>query len=132
MSKETDRKSQILGMGFHKASYRLLRRILYGMLIELNRTKCYRCKNEIMSVNDLSVEHKKAWQSSENPLEMFFDLSNISFSHKSCNSKAAVNPRKKYATKEEYKREMMNRANAKRRFVYDPDIRRIYYERTGY
>jgi len=132
LSKYTKRKDEILGMGFHKASYKLLRMILYDFLVQSNRTKCFRCKNEIMSVNELSIEHKEAWQSSSNPLEMFFDLANIAFSHRSCNSKAAINPRKKYATREEYKRAMLDRKNEKKRTVYDPDLRRLYYERTGY
>lgn len=132
MNEQTKRKNEILGMGFHKASYQLSRKILFSLLLELKRTKCYRCGDEILSVKELSIDHKKAWQSSENPFETFFNLDNISFSHRGCNAKAAVNPRKKYASKVEYQRARQNRVNEKRRVVYDPEIRRIYYERTGY
>ena len=34
------------------------------------------------------------WQNSETPNNLFFDLENIAFSHLSCNSAAAKNPRK--------------------------------------
>ena len=56
---------------------------------------CFHCKKKIESVSEFSIEHKKAWLDSDRPKEMFFDLNNISFSHKSCNFKMAKKPTKK-------------------------------------
>ena len=41
-----------------------------------------------MTEDNFSIEHIEDWEYSETPIELFFDLDNISFSHKLCNSKA--------------------------------------------
>ena len=46
---------------------------------------CYRCKEEILSVEDVTIDHKIPWLDSEDPSGMFFDIENIDFSHLSCN-----------------------------------------------
>jgi hypothetical protein len=78
-----------LGMRRSTASARLQRMILFSLVKELNKNVCYRCGKIIDNINDFSIEHKIDWLDSENPLELFFDLNNISFSHAVCNSSAA-------------------------------------------
>lgn len=41
-----------------------------------------------MSRETFSIEHKIPWLDSEDPTGLFFNLDNISFSHKSCNYEA--------------------------------------------
>ena len=43
------------------------------------------------------------WLDSSTPLETFFDLDNITFSHNSCNISAARKPHRKYETVKERK-----------------------------
>jgi hypothetical protein len=61
---------------------------IYNMLSALNYTKCYRCGEEL-TITDLSIDHIIDWMNAPNPKEMYFDLSNIEFSHLNCNMRAA-------------------------------------------
>lgn len=74
-SKYTDNKSKILGMNFSKASYKLMRKILYNFVCETGNNSCFRCGLPILLIEDLSIEHKEAWQNSEKAIELYFDLS---------------------------------------------------------
>ena len=49
--------------------------------------ECYQCKKLIVDHEDLSVEHKKPWLDEDTRL--FWDMGNIAFSHRGCNSGAA-------------------------------------------
>jgi len=60
-----------------------------------------------MSRDTFSIEHKIPWLDSSDPVGLYFDLNNISFSHHSCNVRAARRPNKKYFSEEE-KREAKN------------------------
>lgn len=78
-------KDQLLGMPHGTANNKLRKNIIFW-LANLNRMlACYRCKEQIESVDDLSIEHKTPWQGAANPKESFFDMGNISFSHLKCN-----------------------------------------------
>lgn len=63
--------------------------LLFECLKKLQEDVCYRCKNKIENIEELSIEHKKSWLFSDNPKESFFDLQNIAFSHLICNTRAA-------------------------------------------
>ena len=87
MLKET--KDKLLGQSFGSASNRLRKTILYSMLCgKVYDPDCFRCGQQIDSIEDLSIEHKVPWQSAPDPQASFFDLENIAFSHLSCNSGA--------------------------------------------
>ncbi len=86
MGKGSKDKSVKLGMSYSKAAHRLRRKILFTLAKRCGMTKCYRCDEEITDEVSLSVEHKIGWQYSEDPIKMFWDIDNIAFSHKSCNS----------------------------------------------
>lgn len=77
-----------LGMNHSTASNRLVKDILYSLIVETGKDICYQCNEKIKREN-LSIEHKVPWLDSENPPEMYFDLSNIAFSHLKCNVGAA-------------------------------------------
>jgi len=101
MSKANDTKSAALGMPIGTASNRLRKMILFSLVCRLKMNTCHQCGTEILSVDDLSIEHREPWLQADDPVQSFFDLDNITFSHLSCNSGAASNPRKKYFTEEE-------------------------------
>ena len=90
------KKDEQLGMSFGTANNRLRKAILFSLVQKLNEDKCFRCEKIIASVDDLSIEHKEPWQSANNPVESFFSLDNISFSHLSCNVKASVQNYKRW------------------------------------
>jgi len=81
-----DKKSKQLGINVSTAMARLDRMILFMLVKENGRDTCYRCGASIESYKDLSTEHKLPWLDAS--IELFWDLSNIAFSHKKCNTLA--------------------------------------------
>jgi len=79
-------KSEQLGMSFGKAGNILRKNIMFSLVEKCEMNTCYRCGEKIESVDDMSIEHKENWLHSENPVELFFDIDNIAFSHSNCNS----------------------------------------------
>jgi len=82
------KKAEQLGMAIGTASNRLRKKILFSLIQETNKDTCFQCGEKIETVDDLSIEHKVPWLDSESPVELFFDLDNISFSHLVCNLRA--------------------------------------------
>ena len=87
MNKSNDKKSKQLGINFSTAQNRLKKKILFMLIKRLKLDECYRCKKLIVESSDLSIDHKKAWL--DKYTRLFWDLGNIAFSHRSCNSSAA-------------------------------------------
>ena len=77
-------KSQ-LGVSEGAAHGRLNKNILMMLVKETGRDICFVCEEDIESVEDLSIEHKIPWENKEDATSLFWDLSNIAFSHRSCN-----------------------------------------------
>jgi len=78
------KKSQ-LGMPIGTASARLKKSIMFSMAQRLGLDFCFQCSARIEKVEEFSVEHKVPYLDSENPVDLFFDLDNIAFSHLNCN-----------------------------------------------
>jgi hypothetical protein len=89
MSKDHDRKAKLLGKSFGASSGQLRKALLFKFAGQLGLTSCYRCGIEIVNIDDFSMEHKEDWMGSADPVKTFFDLNNIAFSHRSCNSAAS-------------------------------------------
>lgn len=87
------KKQQQLGMNPGTASHRLVKDILWSLIVETNKDFCYKC-NAKLTRETFSIEHKIPWLDSENPLELFFDINNISFSHLKCNVGSKRDPKK--------------------------------------
>lgn len=81
-----------LGMPYGTACNKLRKSLLFSLIKELNKNVCYQCGKIIESEDELSIEHKIPFIDSEDPKKLFFDLSNIAFSHLKCNIKAARRP----------------------------------------
>jgi hypothetical protein len=99
VGKSNDTKQKLLGMPAGTAAGRLRKIIMFSLLYRLNENICYRCKEAIATVAELSIEHKDAWQGAADPVAAFFDLDNISFSHHACNVGAASRPTKIYESR---------------------------------
>jgi hypothetical protein len=96
----SQKKNDQLGMNVGTASNRLVKDLLFS---HVKDTPCYHCGGKLGRDN-FSIEHKTPWLDSEDPLGLFFDLDNITFSHLSCNSGAARKPTKKYESACEQKK----------------------------
>ena len=80
----SDKKKMQLGMNPSTAANRLVKDVLWKLIQEVGRGACCKC-GEPMSRETFSIEHVAPWLDSEDPVGLYFDLSNISFSHHSCN-----------------------------------------------
>lgn len=96
MNNNNIKKAEQLGMPTGTASAILRKKILFSFVQKLGLDTCYRCNKKIEKEEELSIEHIIPWLDSENPKDLFFDLSNISFSHLKCNSGSV---RKEYLIK---------------------------------
>lgn len=76
-----------LGMPRGTAANRLRKLVLFDVLQRHKENNCYRCGLPIVSADELSIEHKQPWEHVD--VKLFWDLTNISFSHLSCNVRAA-------------------------------------------
>lgn len=81
------KKATQLGMPLGTAQGRLLKQLLFRMAQELGRDVCFQCSKQILSVEEFSIEHKRPWL--DVSVELYWDLNNIAFSHRSCNIRAA-------------------------------------------
>lgn len=79
------KKQTQLGMNPSTASARLVKDIVYSLIVKTERNNCHRC-NKPMTRETFSIEHKVPWRHSADPVKLFFDLENISFSHLKCNT----------------------------------------------
>lgn len=89
------KKNEQLGMPYGTATNRLRKRIMFQLIQETGRDICFQCDAKILDVDDMSVDHKEPWLNSANPVERFFDLANIAFSHLGCNCSASTGVRPK-------------------------------------
>ena len=78
-------KAELLGMPFGTATHTLRKVLLFKFVQRAGEANCYRCGDWIFDIKDLTVEHKEPWGSAKDPVEAFFDLDNIAFSHMKCN-----------------------------------------------
>ena len=132
-----DKKTEQLGMNPSTASHRLVKDILWALILQTGQGKCCKCGHQ-MTRETFSIEHKIPWLDSDNPKELYFDLNNISFSHLSCNVADSRKPASKCGTINKYdkhgcrceacknvKREVQAR-------YYTPERRKSIYARTGH
>jgi len=99
MSAKSNReKSRQLGMPFATATHRLRKNVLFHLIQKCGMDKCFQCGKAIESVDNLSMEHKEPWMHTDNPVDLYFDIENIAFSHHTCNSGARREPPKQTTT----------------------------------
>lgn len=67
------------------ASHKLNRKIMFSLLVETGRGTCVRCSCDLTE-DTFSIDHMENWLNSEDPRGLFFDIKNIDFSCKVCNS----------------------------------------------
>lgn len=125
-----DKRKQQLGMHPATASARLLRDLLFNY-VKRENNKCFRCNGELERDN-FSIEHKIPWLNSDNPVQLFYDLDNITYSHQRCNYSAHAVPHKLDLTDEErLARNRLKWAESKRA-NYCAEKRRQKFIEKGY
>jgi hypothetical protein len=80
---------QQLGMSASTAYHRLVKSLLFKLAKEAGKNFCFRCSTIIVTEEEFSIEHIEDWCNRKNACELYFALDNITFSHRSCNRKAA-------------------------------------------
>ena len=84
------RKAEILGMPYGTAGNRLRKLILFHLLEKHGEHLCFKCGSLIETAEELSIEHIRPWQLGGSHL--FWDMSNIAFSHLACNRQSVSKP----------------------------------------
>ena len=77
------KQSQQLGMSYGTAASRLRKLVLFDTLKRHDENVCFQCGLSIESAAELSIEHKQPWL--DVSADLFWDMSNIAFSHLRCN-----------------------------------------------
>jgi len=106
-----DKERAQLGMPFTTASQRLQRVIMFSMAQQCKRDSCFRCKRKIETVEEFSIEHKISWLDVDPKL--FWDLSNIDFSHLDCNRRAGRKPTGRSKEAQEGRRRKLGRPDVR-------------------
>lgn len=120
-----NRKAQQLGMNPSTASGRLIKDLLFKFVTDSGHT-CFRC-GEPMTRDTFSIDHKTPWLHTNDPLATYFDLDNIAFSHKMCNSGIARRTRNPWTAREKLDHKLaLNRKN------YSPEKRHEQYVKHGH
>lgn len=83
------RKDRLLGQPHGTAAARLRKSLLFKYVLMAGEAICFRCGRQIDKLDELSIEHKQSWQRAADPVDAFFDLANIAFSHLACNIRSA-------------------------------------------
>lgn len=132
------KKQQQLGMNPSTASNRLVKDTLWRLVVQAGQNVCYRC-SQPMTRETFSIEHKEAWLDSDDPLGLYFDQENISFSHLNCNIKDSRSGRTQSGcgTEAQYDRgcrcDLCGIAKStKRSERYSSDGRKARYRATGH
>lgn len=108
-------------MSYGKASHTLVKDLLFSFICKTEHS-CFRCGLPLTR-DTFSIDHIEPWLDSEDPVKSFFDLGNISFSHISCNSKAARRPHRIYNDLEEA-RSARNESQKRRRKLVPIEVRK--------
>lgn len=132
----SNKKANQLGMNPSTARHRLIKDVLFKLICETGNNKCFQC-GEPMERDTFSIEHKTPWLDSDNPIELYFDLENISYSHLSCNVASARRTGHVCGTVSNYDKhgcrcdDCKAAKSSQRKLYYDANKRREQYKRNG-
>lgn len=124
----SDKKKMQLGMNPSTASGRLVKDLLWNFVETTGQSACCKC-GEPMSRDTFSIEHVTPWLDSEDPVGLYFDIENISYSHLKCNISDARATGKIYESAKHKEQARQERRRGTR--PYCPDKRRTQYLTRG-
>jgi len=93
--KGNQKKAEQLGMPIGTAANRLRRMILFDLVRKLGLDTCIRCGLQIEEIEQFSIDHIEPWLDASP--DLFWDLDNMGFAHKHCNSAAGRRNPKAFA-----------------------------------
>lgn len=131
----SDKKAKQLGMNPSTASGRLVKDLLWNFVKTTGQDACCKC-SEPMSRETFSIEHVTPWLDSEDPVGLYFDIDNISYSHLRCNVETARRKKAECGTTSKYRGgcRCLECSKANREYQldnYTPERRRNVYLKTG-
>ena len=125
----SDKKKMQLGMNPSTASHRLVKDVLWSLIVKAEQHDCCKC-GEPMSRETFSIEHLVPWLDSDDPVALYFDLDNISFSHLRCNiADARSGAPRRYESEQHRMKARQERRRGTR--PYCPEKRRQQYLTKG-
>jgi hypothetical protein len=132
MSNSNKIKADLLGMPFGTACSKLRKALLFDFVKRLHEDSCYRCGEAISSIEEFSIEHKNAWSKQLSPVDAFFDLNNISYSHLKCNTGAAnIENKKIYPNNlEKHRAENKRKYGNPQRYAHHLEYKREWYHKN--
>mgnify|MGYP002346281941 CR=1 FL=1 len=105
-------------MSVSTARAKLVMDLLFHMVMTHTSGTCARC-GELLTRSSFTIDHMDPWLDSEDPFSKYFDVSNVRYSHLSCNSKASRRPHKKYFSEEDVKNALLEKGRRYRRSLPD-------------
>jgi hypothetical protein len=133
----SDKKAEQLGMNPSTAANRLVKDVLWSLVQKTNQDSCCKC-GEKMTRDTFSIEHVTPWMDSTDPVGLYFDLDNISFSHHKCNIGDSRRPSAMHGSATMYNKygcrcDLCKAADAEKRASrYSPSQRKAKYLRSGH
>lgn len=112
--KQNEIKSKQLGVNFSTACNQLRKSVMFSLVQKCGLNLCHRCGKEIETSHELSLDHVEDWMYKENAQELFFDVNNIAFSHKTCNYGARQRLKGGKSSKSKFKGVVRNDRNPNR------------------
>ena len=96
MGKASDKeRAKQLGMSMTNAHRLLARMVVFRLFQRLGEDFCYRCGKKIETLKDFSFDHKEPWLHIS--ADLFWDVSNIAASHRTCNTSVRRGRPKKFS-----------------------------------
>jgi hypothetical protein len=86
------KKKDQLGMDPGTASNQLVKDLLWSF-VNTNHPFCHRCQKPLTR-ETFSIDHIIPWLDAQDPVNMFFSLDNIAYSHLFCNTADARRPKR--------------------------------------
>ena len=68
---------------------------MFSLLVRIGENMCCRCGDTIVDADGLTIDHVKPWLHISN--DLFWDLGNIAFAHRACNSRHIRRPLRRSA-----------------------------------
>lgn len=120
-------KARLLGEPYGTATNKLRKLLLFEFVKKLNLDTCYRCNTRIIRIEEFSIEHTIPWQGSDNPVDTFYDITKIAFSHLYCNVRAGEHNKKYSSIREKVKARDIKRFSNEETYQKFLEHKRKYY-----
>ena len=88
--RRTKKIEELLGEKLSTAKSKLNKLLMFELAKKCNMDICFRCGEMITNIEEFTVDHKESWLLSDDSAKLFYEMSNIAFSHAKCNYEAGT------------------------------------------